>query len=66
MTKRILDFKHLDNFKEKMICEEKSQATIEKYLRDIRTFMLFINENPVTKEKVIAYKNKLREDGYAL
>ncbi|MBP3238849.1 MAG: tyrosine-type recombinase/integrase [Lachnospiraceae bacterium] len=66
MTKRILDFKHLDNFKEKMICEEKSQATIEKYLRDIRTFMLFINENPVTKEKVIAYKNKLREDGYAI
>ena len=60
MTKRILDFKHLDNFKEKMICEEKSRATIEKYLRDIRAFMHF------TKEKVIAYKNKLREDGYAI
>lgn len=41
---------------------EKSIATIDKYLRDIRTFLQWMGEDrSVTKEKVIAYKAWLQE-----
>lgn len=41
---------------------EKSQATIEKYLRDIRTFVRWLgSEAEITKERVIAYKQWLKE-----
>lgn len=49
-----------------LILEEKSKLTIEKYLRDVMTFKMFIKEEKVTKESVIEYKHKLIEDGYAL
>lgn len=41
---------------------EKSLATIDKYLRDIRTFVKWMGEDPtVSKERVIAYKAWLQE-----
>lgn len=46
--------------------EEKSKLTIEKYLRDVMAFSMFIKEKEVTKESVIEYKHRLIEDGYAL
>lgn len=49
-----------------LILEEKSKHTIEKYLRDIKAFEMFIKEKEITKESMIAYKHKLIEDGYAL
>ena len=45
--------------------EEKSENTIEKYRRDVRAFISFLNGKDVVKEMVIAYKNKLLSDGYA-
>ena len=42
---------------------EKGTATIEKYLRDIRAFAVWLSgKQEVTKEKVIAYKNYLKEN----
>ena len=42
---------------------EKSEATIEKYVRDIRTFYRYLEKNggQITKERVIAYKSWLKE-----
>lgn len=41
---------------------EKSIATIDKYLRDIRTFLKWMGEDPaLSKERVIAYKYWLQE-----
>ena len=51
-------------FKQYMINEEKSTATIEKYIRDIKLFCKFINNSSVTKEIVIDYKKKLIDEGY--
>ncbi len=52
----------LEAFKEKMEEDERSKATIEKYMRDIRTFMEFIGADKVFgKETVIAYKTYLLE-----
>ena len=46
--------------------EEKSDATIEKYTRDIKSFLKFINDRPVTKEIIIEYKQSLIANNYAI
>lgn len=53
MTEQISAFeRHLQR-------EEKSAATIEKYLRDIRCFCDFLADRPISKEATIAYKEYL-------
>lgn len=42
-----------------LIEEERADATIEKYLRDIRTFYAFLEDLEVTKENVLDYKRHL-------
>ncbi len=49
----------LQKFKVYLKEEEKSDATIEKYLRDIRCFYGFLAGRAVRKEETIAYKNYL-------
>lgn len=51
--------KHLEN-------EEKSAATVDKYLRDVRAFLSFLGEQEITKEAVRAYKAYLQEKNYAV
>lgn len=46
--------------------EEKSRITIEKYLRDVRGFARYLNGQYITKDAVIAYKQQLLNQGYAL
>lgn len=56
----------IKDFRKLLKNEEKSPATIGKYMRDLQTFITFLGEDTlVTKEKVIAYKQKLRE-AYAI
>ena len=49
----------LIDFEQKLIDEEKSSATVEKYLRDVRCFFAFLNEKEITKENVREYKSML-------
>lgn len=44
-----------------LLNEEKSEATIEKYIRDIKTFCHFVGEKEISKGLVLEYKNKLLE-----
>ena len=46
--------------------EEKSENTIEKYIRDVRAFAAYQNGAEVTKETVIAYKRNLLSLNYAV
>lgn len=48
-----------------MLEEEKSAATIEKYLRDIKAFYIYLAGLECSKEDVILYKKKLVDEGYA-
>ncbi|MBS6474550.1 MAG: tyrosine-type recombinase/integrase [Clostridiales bacterium] len=41
--------------------EEKSAATMEKYLRDARTFLIYINGSEITKGEAIRYKEYLSQ-----
>ena len=46
--------------------QERSPATVEKYLRDVRQFYAFAAGREVTKELVMAYKQHLMQVGYAV
>ncbi len=46
--------------------EEKSTATREKYLRDVRVFYKYAGGNEITKELVVGWKKQLVESGYAV
>ena len=41
--------------------EEKSRATTEKYIRDVRAFFSFLGESELSKEQTLAYKEYLTE-----
>ena len=51
----------ISDFKTYLINEEKSIATIEKYLRDITAFMLWLGVRSVEKNVVLEYKAVLIE-----
>ncbi len=54
--------KGLGEYRAYLAQKEKSIATIDKYLRDVRTFMQWLGGGQdITKEKVIAYKAWLQE-----
>lgn len=42
--------------------EERHRATIEKYTRDIRSFLIFADGRPITKSLLISYKEKLKTE----
>ena len=63
---RILTGEDIQGFYAWLKAEEKSQNTIEKYARDVATFIKFLGKDNITKEKVIEYKSKLITDDYAV
>lgn len=57
----ILTLIAIENYKQYLITEEKSKATIEKYVRDLTAFMNWLENREITKTEVLAYKAKLTE-----
>lgn len=51
--------KEIQRFEQYLLTEEKSAATIEKYLRDIRGFCSHLAGRRISKEETIAYKEYL-------
>ena len=66
MNQRIITSAHLNAFRDYLKSEEKSANTIEKYLRDVRTFCAYLEGKRISKETVIAYKQKLLDAHYAV
>lgn len=52
----------LRKYRIRLIEQEKSIHTIEKYMRDIQSFIAFLTdvEPPLSKMQVIAYKESLK------
>ena len=65
MRGRFLTQEIISGFKEYLILEERSGATVEKYIRDISAFSNYADGAEITKETVIAYKKHL-QDSYAV
>ena len=55
----LLREKQLTSFVSHLKNEEKSSATIEKYLRDVKSFFSFVREKRIEKSHVLAYKEHL-------
>ena len=66
MEERVITEETIERFHTQLLLEEKSTATVEKYIRDAKAFMLFADGAAITKEMVIGYKQKLIEDKYAV
>lgn len=62
MKGRFITAKTIVEFREHLILEERSASTIEKYIRDVTAFAKFVEHTELTKEKVIAYKEHLKEN----
>ncbi|MEQ3170271.1 site-specific integrase, partial [Dysosmobacter welbionis] len=56
---------HIQAYANHLRLEEKSAATVEKYLRDIRSFICWLDGREITKEQTAAWKAHLTEQGYA-
>ncbi len=59
MKKRVVGIKKFKEFQLFLTDEEKSVATIEKYMRDLRCFAEFAGTAEISKQTVLEYKNKL-------
>lgn len=61
MEKKTISAELITRFKEHLILEERSWATVEKYIRDVRVFSDFVGDYAISKETVIEYKRQLQE-----
>lgn len=62
MKGQIITARMIAELKEHLILEERSAATVEKYIRDVKAFSAYTQNTSVTKETVIAYKKHLQEN----
>ena len=51
--------KTIADFRQYLLNEEKSKATIEKYMRDIKAFFAWVSDKIIDKATVIQYKEFL-------
>lgn len=66
MKGKIIAKKIIRQFENHLRLEEKSQNTIEKYVRDVNAFADYLDGKAVSKEAAIAYKQHLQDSGYAI
>lgn len=65
MEKCQLTVEQIASYGQFLYSEERSPGTIEKYLRDINTFVQWLGDRDVTKELTATWKSHLLEQGYA-
>jgi len=66
MEHRVICIQDILNYKLYLEENEKSEATIKKYMHDIYYFYKFIENKVITKLMVLEYKNYLKKQNYAL
>ncbi len=59
MEKRIMSTNSMQKFEMYLRNEERSQLTIEKYMRDVRSFAKFVGASEISKPTLLEYKNKI-------
>ena len=61
----IITEKIIEKFRQYLIEEEKANATLEKYMRDVTAFSTWLKGGELDKMTVLDYKNHLIEASYA-
>lgn len=59
---KVITNEQLNLYKDYLISDEKSKSTINKYLHDLKAFMLWTEKHTLCKECVISYKTYLVEN----
>ena len=65
MSNRKIGARELIGFADHLKSEERSPGTVEKYLRDVRSFAAWLDGREVTKELAAAWKEHLLAEHYA-
>lgn len=65
MSKMQLTPRKFQAYRQYLTTEEKSPATMEKYLRDVRAFALWLDGRQISKEICAEWKSNLTAQGYA-
>ncbi len=58
---RIITEKSIEKYRDHLICEEKSEATITKYIHDVADFSAWLAQRELIKSEVLEYKAMLVE-----
>ncbi|MDO5397126.1 MAG: hypothetical protein Q4G33_04275 [bacterium] len=61
MPSRIITNGLIEKFRLYLYKEERSENAIEKYIRDIQSFIKFIDKTDLQKAEMLDYKRKLCE-----
>lgn len=61
--KKVITMKMVEQYQNYLREEEKSQATIEKYTRDLKKLFDYMDGREITKSLMIDYKNSLLSGG---
>ncbi len=59
--RRKLSSQKIQEFEIYLINEERSRATVEKYVRDVKRFSKFVQSEEIDKRSILDYKSKLGE-----
>ena len=65
MEHRIMTREALEAFARALLEQERSSGTIEKYVRDVRAFTVWLGGAEVTRERAAAWRDDLLGRGYA-
>lgn len=60
-----INAERLTAFAEQLRAEERSEGTVQKYLRDVRKFLDCLQQRTLNKNEVLDWKAQLLSDGYA-
>lgn len=52
----------MEKFKAYLVEQERSEATIEKYMRDVRKFVLWLDKRELNKSEMLAFKRNLKQE----
>ena len=59
-----IETKTIGEYGKMLAAEEKSAGTIEKYLRDVKAFALWLDKRPMSKEETANWRHHLLDRGY--
>lgn len=63
MKTKKMSLESIEKYKKYLLAEERSKATIDKYIRDIKAFFNYLPEDKkLTKERVVTYKQSLLDN----
>ena len=62
----MMNTQSIESFIRTLRSEEKSDATVEKYARDVTCFLCWCGEKTLCRETVIEYKRHLADSGFAV